>query len=285
MESNSFFQHLSDLDFTNEEQDVVFTPTFQWDSTTNDSNLLIIGKLVSSRAIDDLVVVCAFQGIWKKISIPSVFMDDDNITHQTDDSLAKRQELVSHSKGSIRYLDSNSSTPILSKSGKIFEPSKTDAATKEIGHTFQPINPSNPDTTTNKIDNASKPATAAGSSTVVPLDVVTQPTVVLAADKADTFPNEDAETRLLLLRKLLLQRKMQQSTQAIFLTRILVQFFEWMLNESTNLASTNNTIAPTQVSRGNKRHSSLTDTSMSKRPRPPHPSNVKAGMSNRKSSP
>ncbi|KAK8607742.1 hypothetical protein V6N13_046350 [Hibiscus sabdariffa] len=87
MASNSFLQHLSDLEFTNEEQGVVFTPTFQWDSTTDDSNLLIIGKLVSSRAIDDLAVVRAFQGIWKKISIPLVFLDDDNIAHQLGDSL------------------------------------------------------------------------------------------------------------------------------------------------------------------------------------------------------
>ncbi|KAK8496808.1 hypothetical protein V6N12_008683 [Hibiscus sabdariffa] len=228
----------------------VFTPTFQWDSITDDSNLLIIGKLVSSRAIDDLDVgTLDYQGlvvgscikfpsaysrndilsrgpwtikdswlalasfdpslnideysfnsmnIWVHIyNIPLVFMDDDNIAHQTGDSLdamigkvikidtsridlnmvdylqfgiildygdwlhyipPKRQELMSRSKGSIQYLDANSSTLNLTKIAK-----------------------------------ASKADTAVESSIAVPLAVVTHPHVVLAAGKADASTNEDAD--------------------------------------------------------------------------------------------
>ncbi|KAK8501435.1 hypothetical protein V6N11_031153 [Hibiscus sabdariffa] len=72
MASNSFLNHLQDLYFTNEEQGVVFTPTIQWDSLTDDSTLLIIGKMISSNPIDDNAVVRAFQGIWKHDKIVSI---------------------------------------------------------------------------------------------------------------------------------------------------------------------------------------------------------------------
>ncbi|KAK8555694.1 hypothetical protein V6N13_025817 [Hibiscus sabdariffa] len=59
MASNSFLNHLQDLDFTNEEQGVVFTPTIQWDASNDDSSLLIIGKMISSKPIDDNAVANA----------------------------------------------------------------------------------------------------------------------------------------------------------------------------------------------------------------------------------
>ncbi|KAK8594351.1 hypothetical protein V6N13_126159 [Hibiscus sabdariffa] len=70
----------------------------------------------------------------------------------------KRQELMSRSKGSIQYLDANSSTLNLTKIAK-----------------------------------ASKADTAVESSIAVPLAVVTHPHVVLAAGKADASTNEDAD--------------------------------------------------------------------------------------------
>ncbi|KAK8656999.1 hypothetical protein V6N13_098933 [Hibiscus sabdariffa] len=88
MASNSFFNHLQDLDFTNEEQEVVFTPTIQWDSSTDDSDLLVIGKLISSEPIDDKAVIRAFQGIWKKekfISITTVKTNYYIIKFPTED--------------------------------------------------------------------------------------------------------------------------------------------------------------------------------------------------------
>ncbi|KAK8544335.1 hypothetical protein V6N13_100564 [Hibiscus sabdariffa] len=72
MASTSFLNQFQDLDFTNEEQGAVFTPTIQWDSMNDDSNLLIIGKLISSNPIDDNAVVRAFQGIWKHDKIVSI---------------------------------------------------------------------------------------------------------------------------------------------------------------------------------------------------------------------
>ncbi|KAL4353915.1 hypothetical protein GQ457_06G012390 [Hibiscus cannabinus] len=72
MASNSFLNHLQDLDFTNEEQGVVFTPTIQWDASNDDSSLLINGKMISSKPIDDNAVVRAFQGIWKHDKIMSI---------------------------------------------------------------------------------------------------------------------------------------------------------------------------------------------------------------------
>ncbi|KAK8555708.1 hypothetical protein V6N13_038656 [Hibiscus sabdariffa] len=57
MASNFFLNHLQDLDFTNEEQGVVFTPTIQWDASNDDSSLLIIGKMISSKPIDDNAVL------------------------------------------------------------------------------------------------------------------------------------------------------------------------------------------------------------------------------------
>ncbi|KAK9007111.1 hypothetical protein V6N11_050944 [Hibiscus sabdariffa] len=72
MASTSFLNQFQDLDFTNEEQGAVFTPTIQWDSMNDDSNLLIIGKLISSNSIDDNAVVRAFQGIWKHNKIVSI---------------------------------------------------------------------------------------------------------------------------------------------------------------------------------------------------------------------
>ncbi|KAK9031949.1 hypothetical protein V6N11_056234 [Hibiscus sabdariffa] len=70
--STSFLNQLQDLDFTNDEQGAVFTPTIQWDSMNDDSHLLIIGKLISSNPIDDNAVVRAFQGIWKHDKIVSI---------------------------------------------------------------------------------------------------------------------------------------------------------------------------------------------------------------------
>ncbi|KAK8697872.1 hypothetical protein V6N13_114007 [Hibiscus sabdariffa] len=72
MASTSFLNQFQDLDFTNEEQGAVFTPTIQWDSLNDDSNLLIIGKMISSNPIDDNAVVRAFQGIWKHDKIVSI---------------------------------------------------------------------------------------------------------------------------------------------------------------------------------------------------------------------
>ncbi|KAK9009171.1 hypothetical protein V6N11_035716 [Hibiscus sabdariffa] len=72
MSSTSFLNQLQDLDFTNDEQGAVFTPTIQWDSMNDDSHLLIIGKLISSNPIDDNAVVRAFQGIWKHNKIVSI---------------------------------------------------------------------------------------------------------------------------------------------------------------------------------------------------------------------
>ncbi|KAK8685849.1 hypothetical protein V6N13_124882 [Hibiscus sabdariffa] len=99
----------------------------------------------------------------------------------------KRQEFVFRSKGSIRYLDANSSTPNLTENGKSYEPSKTVAATKKFGHTSQPIIPSNPDSDATKAD------IDAESSIVVPLAAAAQPPVVLAADTTDAFTIEDAD--------------------------------------------------------------------------------------------
>ncbi|KAK8694657.1 hypothetical protein V6N13_072204 [Hibiscus sabdariffa] len=72
MASTSFLNQFQDLDFNNEEQGAVFTPTIQWDSMNDDSNLLIIGKMISSNPIDDNAVVHAFQGIWKHDKIVSI---------------------------------------------------------------------------------------------------------------------------------------------------------------------------------------------------------------------
>ncbi|KAL4291193.1 hypothetical protein GQ457_14G016970 [Hibiscus cannabinus] len=72
MASKSFLNQFQDLDFTNEEQGAVFTPTIPWDSLKEDSHLIIIGKLISSNPIDDNAVVRAFQGIWKQEKIVSI---------------------------------------------------------------------------------------------------------------------------------------------------------------------------------------------------------------------
>ncbi|KAK8607743.1 hypothetical protein V6N13_046351 [Hibiscus sabdariffa] len=171
-----------------------------------------------------------------------------------------------------------------------------------------------------RANTTSKADTDSESSTDVPLAAFAQPPVVLVADKAYAFtieavddtaaateevvtlpttpnsslitmhtngnttiplaaaPTQDATIKT----SLILDNDMGK-----FLLRnweVLFQFDEWMLNESTNIAATNNTIPTTQASRGNKRRSSMPDTSMTKRPRPSLPSNVKAGMSSRKNS-
>ncbi|KAK8639972.1 hypothetical protein V6N13_138338 [Hibiscus sabdariffa] len=339
MASNSFLQQLSDLDFTNEEQDMVFTPTFQWDSTTDDSNLLIIGKLVSSRAIDDLAVVRAFQVIWKKrygyldlgfetklLPIPSVFRDDDNIAHQIGDSfgamigkvikigthridlnmvdylrvgiildvtkpirrcvaiggnsstlkicplqyerlplLCYRCGIIGHSLDLCATFKSSNSTKlqygdwlcyIPTKRGKSSEPSKTAAATKEFGHTFQQINPFNPDTTTNKVvDKADVFTTEVVDDAVAAVEEgVTLPTtpngspVTMHTNGNATLPLATAPTQDVTIK-----------TSPIL----------------DNDMGTNNTIPPTQAFRGNKRRSSMPDKSMTKRP---HPQMSKLGL-------
>ncbi|KAK8669989.1 hypothetical protein V6N13_104756 [Hibiscus sabdariffa] len=105
MAANSFFNHLQDLDFTNEEQDVVFTPSIQWGSLNEDSDLLVIAKIISSKPIDDNTVVRAFQE-----SCPT-FKQMPTSKLQYGDWIRyippQRQELNTHSKGSIRYLDGN----------------------------------------------------------------------------------------------------------------------------------------------------------------------------------
>ncbi|KAK9024893.1 hypothetical protein V6N11_064799 [Hibiscus sabdariffa] len=152
MAANSFFNHLQDLDFTNEEQDVVFTPSIQWGSLNEDSDLLVIAKIISSKPIDDNTVVRAFQGIILDVSkpvrrcvaiggttpspklcplqyerLPTICYGCGHIGHivescptfkqmptsklQYGDWIRyippQRQELNTHSKGSIRYLDGN----------------------------------------------------------------------------------------------------------------------------------------------------------------------------------
>ncbi|KAK8691151.1 hypothetical protein V6N13_074670 [Hibiscus sabdariffa] len=111
MAFNYFLNHLQDLDFTNEEQGVVFTPSIQWDSSDDDSTLLVIGKMISSKSIDDNVMIRAFQDDWLALGafnpnysiddftftsmnikvhiygVPSILMDDDNIAHHSGDSL------------------------------------------------------------------------------------------------------------------------------------------------------------------------------------------------------
>ncbi|KAK8998603.1 hypothetical protein V6N11_083990 [Hibiscus sabdariffa] len=360
MASNSFLQQLSDLDFTNEEQDMVFTPTFQWDSTTDDSNLLIIGKLVSSRAIDDLAVIlgmisslgvlgllrtrgwlmlCSTQvsilmsilfnsmNIWVRIySIPSVFRDDDNIAHQIGDSfgamigkvikigthridlnmvdylrvgiildvtkpirrcvaiggnsstlkicplqyerlplLCYRCGIIGHSLDLCATFKSSNSTKlqygdwlcyIPTKRGKSSEPSKTAAATKEFGHTFQQINPFNPDTTTNKVvDKADVFTTEVVDDAVAAVEEgVTLPTtpngspVTMHTNGNATLPLATAPTQDVTIK-----------TSPIL----------------DNDMGTNNTIPPTQAFRGNKRRSSMPDKSMTKRP---HPQMSKLGL-------
>ncbi|KAK8531269.1 hypothetical protein V6N13_041719 [Hibiscus sabdariffa] len=72
MASQSLFNQFQDLDFTNEKQGAIFTPTIQWESLNEESHLIIIGKLISSNNIDDNAVVRAFQGIWKTDKLVSI---------------------------------------------------------------------------------------------------------------------------------------------------------------------------------------------------------------------
>ncbi|KAK9046124.1 hypothetical protein V6N11_052024 [Hibiscus sabdariffa] len=72
MASHYLFNQFQDLDFTNEKQGAIFTPTIQWESLNEESHLIIIGKLISSNSIDDNAVVRAFQGIWKTDKLVSI---------------------------------------------------------------------------------------------------------------------------------------------------------------------------------------------------------------------
>ncbi|KAK8681099.1 hypothetical protein V6N13_053506 [Hibiscus sabdariffa] len=126
MASQSLFNQFQDLDFTNEEQGAIFTPTIQWESLNEESHLIIIGKLISSNSIDDNAMVRAFQDIrndilsrgpwtfkgdWLALAalnptysiddytfssmniwiciygIPSILLDDDDTANHTGNSL------------------------------------------------------------------------------------------------------------------------------------------------------------------------------------------------------
>ncbi|KAK8661371.1 hypothetical protein V6N13_090976 [Hibiscus sabdariffa] len=108
MASTSFLNQFQDLDFTNEEQGAVFTPTIQWDSMNDDSNLLIIGKLISSNSIDDNAVVRAFQGIWKHnkiVSITTVKSNYYRIKFPTEDI---RNDILSRGPWIFKVADAES---------------------------------------------------------------------------------------------------------------------------------------------------------------------------------
>ncbi|KAK8485631.1 hypothetical protein V6N13_009363 [Hibiscus sabdariffa] len=107
MASNSFLNHLQDLDFTNEEQGMIYTPIIQWDSSNDDSTLLVIeirNDILSSGPWtfkNDWLALAAFNpnysiddynftsmNIWVRIhGVHLILMDDDNIGHHSGDSL------------------------------------------------------------------------------------------------------------------------------------------------------------------------------------------------------
>ncbi|KAK8669992.1 hypothetical protein V6N13_104759 [Hibiscus sabdariffa] len=325
MASNSFLHHLTDLDFTNEEQGAVFTPvgffayhvpttpTIQWDSSSEDSNLLIIGKLVTTRTIDDLAVIRAFQGIWKKEKVALISVLKPNFFR-------------------IKFSYEDSRNDILSR-GKKADASNIDIVTKDTDPTPDTAGPSKPTVVATVLGNkAPVPSTDtaaatkdtsptlppaanahmgdndAGSSSNIPTTAVLS-SDFLADDVVDTTISEDfvdvaaATEENIILPSLtngppvnnnatgdgspplaiatttlnashatnpVLDNDMGKSLLPTW--EVLVHFVDWMLNDSTNLAFTDNALPPLQVNttppipapRGNKRRSSLPDATITK---------------------
>ncbi|KAK8578239.1 hypothetical protein V6N13_047093 [Hibiscus sabdariffa] len=195
--------------------------------------------------------------------------------------------------------------------GKDSETSKIDVAAKKEGPIFQPADLFNPDSAAKNVAHTLKDDIDAESSTVIPLAAVTLPLDILAAGNADASANEEADDMVVAAEEggatltlpaaptqhaLLKISPILNNDMGKFLLptwEVLVQFDDWMLNESTNLAAISNTIPlpqdntipQNQASHGNKQRSLMLDPSITKKSGPPLSSNVKAGMSSRKNSP
>ncbi|KAK8557958.1 hypothetical protein V6N12_010181 [Hibiscus sabdariffa] len=116
MASGSFLKHLNELDFTDEEQSMIFTPSIQWESTTEEADLFIIKKVISFETIDDLVVyerlptLChGCDIIGHSVEFCPTFKLTKTLKLQYGDWICyispKKQETISRYKGCIRYLD------------------------------------------------------------------------------------------------------------------------------------------------------------------------------------
>ncbi|GMI86616.1 hypothetical protein HRI_002330900 [Hibiscus trionum] len=103
MTSNSFFQQFGELSFTPEEQGLVFTPAIYWDSTNDDINLLLIGKFIASKNVDNQVVIRAFQGIWKNNKIDSISILKENYFRIKFSDEANRNDILK--RGQWTYKD------------------------------------------------------------------------------------------------------------------------------------------------------------------------------------
>ncbi|KAK8500061.1 hypothetical protein V6N12_037921 [Hibiscus sabdariffa] len=185
------------------------------------------------------------MNIWVCIySIPSVFIDDDNIVHQIRHSLGAMIGKVT--KIDTRRIDLNMVDYL--RVGIILDVTKPIRRCATIGACK--ADASTNEDTDNAVAAAEEdftlPATPNGSP--VTLHANGNATTLLA-----TTPTKNATIK----------------TSSIL----------------DNNMATNKTIPPTQAFRGNKRRSSMPDTSMTKRPHPPPLSNVKAGMRSRKNSP
>ncbi|KAK8507020.1 hypothetical protein V6N13_024940 [Hibiscus sabdariffa] len=84
MTSNTYLNQFKDLDFTNEEQGSIFTPSLLWDTLTIDPIVLIIGKLFATKDVDNQTLIRAYTNIWKKDKLNSISLIRESASKRTE---------------------------------------------------------------------------------------------------------------------------------------------------------------------------------------------------------
>ncbi|KAK8526527.1 hypothetical protein V6N13_034455 [Hibiscus sabdariffa] len=325
MAANSFFNHLQDLDFTNEEQDVVFTPTIQWGSLNEDSDLLVIAKMISSKPIDDNTVVRAFQG--KQLNAAQR-VDDGKPPNKVDPTptRASMQDAVScpHPPIMVSIMNDATSThppsipPKLAAATSHHPPSmatKLADATSKLPPTAVPktaaANLSHPSNVAivgqdTKDAISSDPMTLAFKSQSIGLNGPTLTPTTGPFEESNEFldflaiqteANDDnpylydnlgLESTVVTALPIPTEEELEKDMGKSFLatSSMLIVFDEWASKANSSSAVLNDKESPAALARGTKRRSSMPNDNKLKKPRPPiNTSKTRAGMSSVKNSP
>ncbi|KAK8507011.1 hypothetical protein V6N13_024950 [Hibiscus sabdariffa] len=277
MAANSFFNHLQDLDFTNEEQDVVFTPTIQWGSLNEDSDLLVIAKMISSKPNDDNTVVRAFQG--KQLNAAQR-VDDGKPPNKVDPTptRASMQDAVSFPHPPIMVLIMNDAT-------STHPPSIAPKLAAATSH-----HP--PSMATKLADATSKlPPTAVPKTAAANLSHPSNVAIVGQEANDDNpylYDNLGLESTVVTALPIPTEEELEKDMGKSFLatSSMLIVFDEWASKANSSSAVLNDKESPAALARGTKRRSSMPNDNKLKKPRPPiNTSKTRAGISSVKNSP
>ncbi|KAK8477237.1 hypothetical protein V6N13_043174 [Hibiscus sabdariffa] len=94
MASNTSLHQFEDLDFTNEEQSSIFTPSLSRDTHTINPIVFIIGKLFATKDVDNQTLIRAYTNIWKKDKLISISPIRANFFRFQFETVTKHTEIM-----------------------------------------------------------------------------------------------------------------------------------------------------------------------------------------------